>query len=219
MAGLVSAAAFRPPVVLDGRYVRLVPLARDLAEELARAGTEPEIWRYMTVGPRSSLDAMRELIELLLQRQADGLDLPFAVLERAGPRAIGMTRFLDIDRSHRRVEIGGTWYSPEYQRTPVNTECKRLLLGYAFEVEGVQRVQLKTDLRNLRSQRAIERIGATREGVLRDHMLLPDGYVRSSVVYSVVRSEWPSVREHLDALLARPWDDPRAGPTLHGRGP
>ena len=116
-----------------------------------------------------------------------------------------MTRYLEIDRDHRRVEVGGTWYAVSHQRTPVNTECKRLLLGHAFDVEKVQRVQFKTDLRNLRSQRAIERLGAVREGVLRDHMQMPDGFTRSSVVYSIVRREWPEIRARLDALLTRSW--------------
>jgi len=201
----VPATGFRPPLTLTGRRVDLVPLTLEHVAPLARAGADPSIWRFMTVGPRQTPAAMEDLIRLLLRRQAEGTDLAFTVVDKSDEVPIGMTRYLEIDRGHRRVEIGGTWYAPSFQRTPVNTECKRLLLAHAFDVEGVQRVQLKTDLRNLRSQRAIERIGATREGVLRDHMLLPDGFVRSSVVYSVVRAEWPSVRTRLDAMLARPW--------------
>ena len=190
----MAATGFRPPLRLAGRYVGVVPLEREHADGLARAGKDPGVWTYMTVGPRGNPEAMAELIDLLLRRQADGTDLAFSVRRLADGALIGMTRYLEIDRDHRRVEIGGTWYCPSFQRTPINTECKRLLLGHAFDVEGAQRVQLKTDLRNLRSQRAIERIGATREGVLRDHMLMPDGFLRSSVVYSIIRSEWAAVR-------------------------
>jgi RimJ/RimL family protein N-acetyltransferase len=201
----MAAPGFRPPVVLEGRYVDLVPLERDHADALALAGADPEIWRFLTVGPRLGRAAMGDLIELLLSRQADGTDLAFTVVDRSDRRAIGMTRYLEIDRGHRRVEIGGTWYSTRFQRTPINTECKRLLLAYAFDVEAVHRVQLKTDLRNLRSQKAIARLGAIREGVLRDHMVVPDGYVRSSVVFSILRSEWPDVSARLDTMLSRPW--------------
>ncbi|MCI4340604.1 MAG: GNAT family N-acetyltransferase, partial [Thermoplasmata archaeon] len=147
------------------------------------------------------------LVAELLEREAAGTDLCFTVVDRT-VGVVGMTRLLEIDRLHRRVEIGGTWYSRSAQRTPINTECKRLLLSYAFDDEGANRVQFKTDLRNERSQKAIERAGARREGVLRDHMVMPDGYLRSSVIYSIVASEWPGVRSRLDALLARPWPAP-----------
>jgi N-acetyltransferase len=208
MKGAMAGTGFLPPLTLEGRYVDLVPLEMSHAQGLAEAGADPDIWRFMTVGPRLTLDSMRDLITLLLQRQADRTDLDFTVIDRTDRHPIGMTRYLEIDRGHRRAEIGGTWYAPRFRRTPVNTECKRLLLTHAFDEEGVQRVQFKTDLRNLRSQRAIERLGAQREGVLRDHMLLPDGYVRSSVVYSILRSEWPTVRARLDGLLERPWVPP-----------
>ena len=114
-----------------------------------------------------------------------------------------MTRFMDIQPENRSVEIGGTWISPQYQRTVVNTEAKFLMLRHAFEVLDCVRVQIKTDLRNTRSQRAIERLGAVREGVLREHMMLPDGTLRSSVYYSILAAEWPAVRQRLLDLLER----------------
>jgi RimJ/RimL family protein N-acetyltransferase len=197
--------AFRHPVDLSGRFARLVPLRPEHADGLLAVAGDPEIWTYMVTGRLSSPDRMAQGIEELLRREAAGTDLPFTVLARPGDVPVGMTRFLEIDRPHRRAEIGGTWYGRPYRRTPVNTECKLLLLRYAFEVEGARRVQLKTDLRNLRSQRAIERLGATREGVLRSHMVMPDGYARSSVVYSVIDAEWPAIRARLEAMLARPW--------------
>jgi RimJ/RimL family protein N-acetyltransferase len=207
----VGRSEFRPPVTLEGRFVRLVPLAIDLAPGLAIAGDHPEIWTYVRTGPvRGGAETERHVATLLAQ-QAAGTDLPFAVLRREDDRPIGMTRFLGISREDRTAEIGGTWYDPAYWRTPVNTESKYLLLRYAFEQEAAHRIQIKTDLRNLRSQRAIERLGAVREGVLREHLLLADGHLRSSVFYSILESEWPDSRRRLLESLARPWP-----PTLPG---
>ncbi len=139
----------------------------------------------------------------ILGRQAKGTDLPFTVIHRKTGKPIGCTRYMAIDMRNRGLEIGGTWYGPAYQRTGVNTECKYLLLRHAFEVWGCIRVQLKTDLNNVRSQAAIERIGAVREGVLRNHMIRPDGTIRDSVFYSVIDSEWPQVKARLEALMGR----------------
>ena len=135
----------------------------------------------------------------LLQK---GADIPFVVIHKRSGRIAGATRYMDIRAEHRGVEIGGTWYGAEFRRTVVNTECKYLLLRHAFEVMDCIRVQFKTDLRNERSQRAIERIGAIREGVLRHHMILPDGTIRHSVYYSILSAEWPDVRQRLERLLA-----------------
>jgi N-acetyltransferase len=190
---------------LVGSHVVLAPLVQGHLEGLARAGRDPRIWDYMVIGPCTTENTMGQSIQTLLERQAERTDLPFTVLDRAANVPIGMTRFLEIERSDRTVEIGGTWFDPRYWSSPFNTESKRLMLGHAFDVEGVNRVQFKTDLRNLRSQRAIERLGAVREGVLRDHRIVWDGWIRSSVVYSILRSEWPKVRERLDGYLARPW--------------
>jgi len=140
----------------------------------------------------------------LLGRQARGTDLPFAVVYQATGRAIGASRYLDIQRAHRSVEIGGSWYGRAFQRTAVNTESKYLLLRHAFDDLGCIRVQLKTDGRNERSQRAIERLGAVREGVLRHSMIMPDGHIRDSIYYSILAEEWPGVKAKLEAMLARP---------------
>jgi RimJ/RimL family protein N-acetyltransferase len=191
------------PVTLTGSLVSLVPLSRAHLVDLAEAGHDPGIWAFMRYGVIDSQEKMLGLIESLLEAQARGADLPFSVVERAAGKAVGMTRYMDIQPENRTLEIGGTWYGVAYQRTGVNTECKFLLLQHAFEVLGCLRVQLKTDLRNERSQRAIERIGAVREGVLRDHMVLPDGTVRSSVYYSILAVEWPGVKERLAGLLVR----------------
>ena len=189
------------PITLMGRVVRLEPLSEAHVPDLTITGADESIWRYMVYGGVGGQAQMREWVREILSRQARGTDLPFAVIHLGSGRAIGSTRYLDIQPQHRGLEIGGTWYGVAYQRSAVNTECKYLLLQHAFEVLGCLRVQLKTDLRNERSQRAIERIGAVREGVLRNHMLLPDGHVRSSVYYSLLNLEWPAVKAKLEEKL------------------
>lgn len=192
------------PTILTGSIVRLEPLDRRHMQDLAVEGKDERIWAFMRYGLVDNEEKMLQMIEYLLDHQAQGTDLPFAVIHLASGRAIGMTRYMAIEPHNRALEIGGTWYGASYQRTGVNTECKYLLLQYAFESLDFIRVQIKTDLRNERSQRAIERIGAVREGVLRDHMILPDGTVRSSVYYSILAREWPAVKSHLFELLHPP---------------
>lgn len=192
------------PLVLQGKHVRLEPLAEAHAAGLALIGlNNDDIWRNMPYGFMKSEEDIRKWVQGVLGHAAQGTDLPFAVVHLASGRVAGATRYMEIHRQHRGLEIGGTWYGTEFQRTAVNTECKYLLLKHAFEVFGCIRVQLKTDLRNERSQRAIERIGATREGVLRNHMIMPDGRFRHSVYYSILDSEWPAVKVKLEALLAQ----------------
>lgn len=189
------------PAVLTCRHVRLEPLTAAHAEPLWPHANEPEIWQYMPYGKVDSVDRLRGVINELLRRQSAGTDLCFAVVDLASDAPIGMTRFMTIDRANRSVEIGGTWYGKAFRRTAVNTECKYLLMTHAFETWGCVRVQIKTDLRNERSQHAIERLGATREGVLRKNVIMPDGYQRSSVMYSVIDDEWPAVKLRLEQLL------------------
>ncbi len=191
------------PITLKGRIVHLVPLDLEQLADLTVAGKDENIWAYMRYGVLDSAEKMRAMIESLLAFQTQGTDLPFTVIQRETGKAIGMTRYLNIERANRAVEIGGTWYAPESQRTGVNTECKYLLLSHAFEDLGCIRVQFKTDLRNVRSQQAIERIGAVREGVLRNQVILPDGYIRSSVYYSILVEEWPQVKRRLETLMRR----------------
>jgi len=189
------------PVILTGRVVRLEPLSEVHVPDLFEAGNDENIWLYMRYGKMASEDDMRAWVRMLLAFRARGTDLPFAVIHRASGRAIGSTRYLEIEPQNRALEIGGTWYSKDYQRTAVNTECKYLLLRHAFEELDCLRVQFKTDLRNERSQRALERLGAIKEGVLRDHTILPDGFIRSSVYYSILRAEWAGVKTRLEAML------------------
>jgi RimJ/RimL family protein N-acetyltransferase len=189
------------PVTLRGNIVQLVPLEVAHVPELATAGRDESIWALMPYGLRTTEARMAEHIREALEGQAEGFELAFAVIHQASGLAIGCTRYLDIRPAHRALEIGGTWYAVDYQRTGVNTECKLLLLRHAFEALGCVRVQLKTDLRNERSQRATERIGGVREGVLRKQMILPDGHQRWTVMYSILDEEWPAVKSRLQSRL------------------
>ncbi len=190
------------PITLTGRIVRLEPLSEAHVADLAQVGLDDDIWRYMLYGEICSMEDLHGWVRDILERQKRGTDLPFAVILLENRKPVGCTRYLEIHPEHRNLEIGGTWYGADYQGTLVNTEAKYLLLRHAFETLGCIRVQLKTDLRNLRSQRAIERIGAQKEGVFRDHMILQDGTVRSSVYYSILREEWATVKARLEERLA-----------------
>lgn len=192
------------PVTLVGQHVRLEPLTRAHAPGLFAVAGEAEIWRYLPVPEPRSLAAMEAIIEAALAEAARGMRLPFAILARADGRVCGSTSYLDIAPIHRRIEIGWTWLGAAARRTAVNTECKLLLLQHAFEALGCGRVQLKTDARNLRSQAAIGRLGAQREGVLRQHMLMPDGFMRDTVMYSLIAGEWPETKRRLQQWLGRP---------------
>lgn len=189
------------PITLTGRHVRLEPLSEAHVPDLAAVGLDPEVWRYMLYGDIDSEAKMLGFVRDLLARQARGTDLPFAVIDLASGRAVGCTRYMDIRPHDRGLEIGGTWYGAAFRRTAVNTESKHLLLCHAFEMLGCIRVQFKTDLRNERSQRAIERLGAVKEGILRNHMITPDGTIRDSVYYSIIDSEWPAVKARLEGWL------------------
>jgi RimJ/RimL family protein N-acetyltransferase len=193
---------FNPlPLTLAGKSVVLEPLAVEHAEELFAIAQDPDIWRYMTCAPLTSLASTRLFIEQALVSAATGAEMPFVIRCQATGRAIGSTRYLDIRRPHRALEIGATWLGTAFQRTAANTETKLLLLSHAFDDLGAIRVQLKTDERNVRSQRAIERIGAFREGLHRKQMILWDGYIRNAVFYSITDEEWPLARQRLQARL------------------
>jgi RimJ/RimL family protein N-acetyltransferase len=189
------------PITLTGRVVRLEPLSETHVPDLTRAGQDEAIWRFMPYGRLKTEAEMRQWVLNLLERQAAGTDLPFAVIQLDSEQAVGATRFMEIHPQHRNLEIGGTWYAPAAQRTAVNTESKYLLLRYAFDVLNYVRVQFKADLRNERSQTAIARLGAVREGVLRHTLIMPDGYLRSSVYFSILAEEWPAVKAGLEAKL------------------
>ena len=193
------------PTLLVSPHVRLEPLTAEHEADLYEAGRAPEIWTYLPTvhAPFQSREAARRWMDEAFAQQATGWRWPFAIVWQATGRAIGSTSYLDFRWSDRALEIGWTWLTPAYWRTVVNTQCKYLLLQYAFEMLGMCRVQLITDSRNQRSQRAIERLGAQKEGVLRSHILCPDGYRRDSVLYSILDYEWPEVRRRLEAVLHR----------------
>lgn len=191
------------PVTLQGRRVRLEPLAIEHADGLFEAAQDDAFWQYMSVPRPITVADVRVWMDEALAKAACGEQVPFTIFCRNAQRIVGSTRYMDIQRPYRGLEIGWTWLTPTAQRTAINTECKLLLLGHAFEQLGAERVCLKTDSRNLRSQEAIVRIGAQREGVLRRHILRWDGVWRDTVYYSVIRDEWPRVRSQLTTLLER----------------
>lgn len=187
-------------IVLEGRVVRLEPLDERHGDDLlAAAAEDPATWRYMIADLSVGPDAWPDYLADALRPDY----VAWATVERATGRAVGSTRFGDIAPEHGRVEIGWTWIAPSWQRSAVNTEAKLLQLTYAFDTLGAGRVSFKTDLRNERSQRAIERLGAVREGVLRRHIRLPEGHVRDTVYYSILADEWPAVRARLEERLNR----------------
>jgi len=191
------------PVTLEGGVVRLEPLALEHHRQLSEVALDPELWRWGLTMMRTAED-LKSYIETALAERAVGRSMPFAVIEKSGGRAIGSTRYANIELAQRRLEIGWTWYGRAWQRTACNTECKLLLLGHAFEVLGCQRVELKTDVLNTRSRTAILRLGAKEEGVFRKHGVAWDGRVRDSVYYSIVDDEWPEVKRRLEGHLSNP---------------
>jgi RimJ/RimL family protein N-acetyltransferase len=195
---------FRAPVTLRGDHITLEPLQSSQLPELIPAGADPRIWSLLRIRHGDTPEGMTGLVDELLALQDVGQVLPFAVRLRHDGRLCGIARYLDIDRENRWVEVG-TWLNPSVWRSTVNTELKFLLLRHAFETESVHRVQLKTDDRNVRSQQAIERLGAVFEGQRRDHYRFPNGVYRTSKYYSILASEWPQVRRRLEEMLLRPW--------------
>jgi RimJ/RimL family protein N-acetyltransferase len=188
------------PVTLEGRSVRLEPLAASHHTALCEVGLDAELWRLIPYRV-STADEMRDYIGSALGAQAAGTAIPFATVERASGRVIGSTRFMNVDAANRRVEIGATWIAKPWQRTAINTEAKYLMLRHAFETLGCIRVELKTDAFNQRSRQAILRIGAREEGMLRQHMVTWSGRLRDTVYYSILDSEWPGVKANLEGKL------------------
>jgi RimJ/RimL family protein N-acetyltransferase len=191
------------PVTLTGRHVRLEPITPAHFEPLSRQGNDAELWQYMAHRRPDPRDGYRAWFDSVSKQHGLGTAVAFVVFDLARGEPVGGTTYLDISAADRRLEIGNTWLGRTAWRTPVNTECKLLLLRHAFETLGANRVQLKTDARNLRSQQAIERLGAVREGVLRKYQVMGDGFVRDTVMYSITAAEWPAVRARLEGLLQR----------------
>lgn len=188
------------PIILEGNHVRLEPVRLDHCDALWKAGSNPSIWTYIPF-PMRSVDDMRRRVEGAIAELNRGTALWFATIHRATETPIGCTGFWSVDTYHRRVEIGGTWITPEHQRSATNTEAKLLMLTHCFEVYGCIRVEFKTDSLNSRSRAALARIGATEEGTFRNHMIMPDGRYRHSVYFSITDTEWPTVKARLQERL------------------
>ena len=188
------------PVTLEGQHVRLEPLSVTHEEALIAAAGDGELWNStVTIVPTRA--TMAAYIEAALEGQAQGRELPFAIVRKVSGEVVGTTRFYEIVPADRRVAIGYTWLSGSAQRTAVNTESKLLLLTHAFDHWQCVRVELLTDVLNQQSRAAILRLGAKEEGTLRSHMIMPNGRIRDSVVFSIIREEWPEVKARLAAKL------------------
>ncbi len=190
------------PVILEGQHVRLEPLEARHLDGIIAAGVDESIWQWLPVMPRTHADYEHWIAQAFAQ-QAGGTQLPFATIDPATGEVIGSTRFLAISAADSRVEIGWTWLTTRAQRSPVNTECKYLLLRHCFEDLGCMRVELKTDTRNTKSRNAILRIGATEEGTFRKYQRTQHGVQRDTVWYSILFKEWPGVKQRLKEMLAR----------------
>jgi RimJ/RimL family protein N-acetyltransferase len=190
------------PIELRGQHATLTPLGHQHHDDLVNAVQDGELWQlwYTTIARPES---MRQEIERRLSLQTQGSMLPFAVLDASG-RAVGMTTYMHIDAVNHRLEIGSTWYRRAVHRTPINTECKWMLLRHAFETLGCHAVEFRTHWFNQASRKAIERLGAKLDGVLRAHQIASNGTLRDTCVYSIVATEWPAVNAHLRFQLERP---------------
>jgi len=191
------------PVVLEGRYVRLEPLSRDHLDGIVAAGSFDDIWTWLSVHPEGQ-EGFALWIDAALAAADAGTELPFTTFDRASGEIIGGTRYLNIERASRRLEIGWTWITPRMQRTYVNTEAKYLQLRHCFEELGCLRVELKTDRRNEQSRNAMLRIGAQFEGIARKQMLTFDGANRDNAWYAFIDDDWPAVKARLEAMLDAP---------------
>jgi len=196
------AAGALEPVALEGDFVRLEPMTLEHHGGLCEIGLDPEIWRFTTVMIRTP-EEMRGYMDSALGLQREGATLPFVTIERSSGRVVGSTRFGNYDPANRRIEIGWTWIARPWQRTAINTEAKYLMLSHAFEKLRCVRVELKTDVLNTPSRKAMLRIGAKEEGILRKHTLMWTGRYRDSIYYSILDEEWPDVKQQLERMLIR----------------
>ena len=194
--------AFVEPVTLEGRHVRIEPLAYEHADGVRAAASDGELWRlWYTSVPAP--DKTKEWIDIALDVRERLGGMPFVVREKPSGDIVGATRYFNVDAANRRLEIGHTWYAKRVQRTAVNTECKILLLTHAFEALGCIAVEFRTSSFNFQSREAIARLGAKQDGILRSHQILPDGTLRDTVVFSIIAPEWPAVKRHLVFRLER----------------
>jgi RimJ/RimL family protein N-acetyltransferase len=190
------------PVLLQGRHVRLEPLSHNHLPGLLAVGLDPVLWKW-TLNKVNGPADLEQYVETALAEQRAGSSLPFATVLQSNGQVIGSTRFGNISLPNKRVEIGWTWIGRPWQRTAANTEAKLLMLTHAFEVAGMARVELKTNVLNTQSRNAMLRIGCVEEGILRQHAIADDGTTRDTIYYSILRAEWPGVRERLQRMMDR----------------
>lgn len=190
------------PVTLNGKRVLLRQLSLDDVPALAAVGLDEDTWKWIPTRVSSEAE-MRAYVEDALNLQEKGTALPFVIVDKETAEVVGSTRYGNIDKTHRRVEIGWTWVAPAFRRSHVNTEAKFLLLSHAFDTLGANRVELKTDALNERSRQAILRIGAKQEGILRSHIVTWSGRIRDTVYFSIIKDEWPAIRANLWAKVHR----------------
>lgn len=199
----IATTTWPSPVTLRGARATLAPMTPDHTQALAAAACDGELWKlWYTKIPHPN--DMQAEVERRLRLQASGSMLPFVIIDNRSDAVVGTTTYMNIDAANRRVEIGGTWYAQSAQRSGINTECKFLLLRHAFEQLDCIAVEFRTHFFNQQSRRAIERLGAKLDGVLRSHQLGADGTLRDTVVYSIIAAEWPTVKTHLDWLMHKP---------------
>lgn len=189
-------------IVLVNDIVTLKTMELAHIDAIFEAGNYEEIWTHLAITIRSREEA-KTFVEQSLLNKALGKEHPFVIIDNQTNRIIGGTKLMDYDPTHQRINLGYSWLTPAYWRSPINSNCKYLLMQYCFEVLQVNRVQIQADERNIRSRNALARIGATEEGILRSHMIRKDGTPRNSVIFSVIRPEWPTVKMHM-AQLATP---------------
>ena len=190
------------PITLQGQFVKLVPLTLEHRDALVSAASDGKLWDlWFTSVPNE--ERVDDYLTMAFEQQSLGRALPFAVIDKNTDEVIGSTRFCNIDSKNRRLEIGYTWYAKRFQRTGVNTECKKLLLSYAFETLNVIAVEFRTHWHNQASRNAIARLGAKQDGVLRNHQIMADGCVRDTVVFSIIDGEWPMVKRSLEFKLEK----------------
>ena len=194
------------PFSVEGSYVSVAPMTLDHQADLEEAAADGDLHRlWYTTVPRPN--EVRDEIERRLGLRENGSMLPLAVIDKSTGKAVGMTTYMNIDAANRRIEIGSTWYRKSVQRSPLNTECKLLLLRHAFEDLACIAVEFRTHFINHQSRRAIERLGAKLDGILRSHMIMANGTVRDTAVYSIVASEWPTVEANLKWLMEKPHEN------------
>lgn len=188
--------------ILENNFVKLIPMEITHIDGLYEAAVDKRIWEHMS-NYLMTRDNVEQYVQDAQKKKDSTIDFPYVIVDQESNKIIGATWLMDVSMMHKRLEIGSTWINPKYWRTNINTNCKYLLLKYCFEVLEFQRVQIKTDYKNIRSQQAIERLGAIKEGILRNHMIRKEGTIRHTVMYSITKEEWPLIKKRFNTVLLK----------------